>query len=663
MIHSGKKLPTSILWLFCVSLGLSGCVKDNRAVAELPEGETEVDGAMTSGMGDGGVAEDDGEVSETDSEVQESDGSVLTVVDASEPEQDANTPESDSEVVEPPAGDRDSDGVTDDEDNCPDLSNADQVDEDENGVGDLCELEPEADDDQDGRVNSEDNCPLVANNSQSDDDDDGLGNRCDNCPDVANANQADSDGNGQGDACADRDDDGVLDGDDNCPDRDNPDQENSDDDRFGNVCDNCPDTANNDQTDANGNGIGNACEAAALEDRDLDGVADDVDNCPDSPNSEQNDGDDDGVGNACDNCPVVPNADQAPEGAAIGDACRETRDADGDSVLDTQDNCVNRPNENQSDSDDDGVGDACDNCPDEANFNQADADLDGRGDVCDPLTPQLVVELVWGIEGIDFDLHMVGPFDTFGSGGDCWSRNRRFGWCDPGYQYDYPVDDNAPAMYEQIRVGDAVEGFHTVGVDRFPNDVNVAATVQVGIRCGDNMPVNFGPYLFGAPADQNRAFLEAVQVNPATCETIEIATYTTQTQAGGICSPVSCPAGAPCDIETGECTDLCDMISCEDGDRCNPTSGECEVPISDWGNGSWDDAPYCGDEDDCEVSEECYRVPFTRATVCGIRCGDDNDADCPANFFCCDYQDRNTPSYCVPEGEQLGQGFGCGNRN
>ena len=112
--------------------------------------------------------------------------------------------------VEPPVDDLDLDGVPDDEDNCPDVANADQRDEDENGVGDLCELLPEEDDDQDGVLNRDDNCPLVANNSQTDDDDDGIGNRCDNCPDVANQDQADRDGNGQGDVCADVDGDGVL---------------------------------------------------------------------------------------------------------------------------------------------------------------------------------------------------------------------------------------------------------------------------------------------------------------------------------------------------------------------------------------------------------------------------------------------------------------------
>ena len=66
---------------------------------------------------------------------------------------------------------KDGDGISDSEDNCPEVSNADQQDNDENGVGDLCELVPEEDDDQDGVNNQDDNCPLVANNSQTDDDD------------------------------------------------------------------------------------------------------------------------------------------------------------------------------------------------------------------------------------------------------------------------------------------------------------------------------------------------------------------------------------------------------------------------------------------------------------------------------------------------------------
>jgi hypothetical protein len=667
MSRSRNSVSLPLLWLLCVSVVLGGCVKDNRAIEEEGGGNTDVDGAMTSGMGDGSITDGDGEIIETDGEMQETDAGTLTVVDASEPETDMTTVEPDSEIVDPPVTDRDLDGVPDDEDNCPDLSNSNQTDENENGIGDLCELEPEADDDNDGILNADDNCPLVANNSQSDTDDDGPGNRCDNCPDVANADQADSDGNGQGDACADRDDDGVLDAEDNCPDVENGMQENSDTDAFGDACDNCPRQPNADQADANNNRVGDACEVDEIEDRDLDGVADDVDNCPLVANRDQADGDEDRAGDVCDNCPVVANPDQASEDGEIGDACRDTRDSDGDNVLDSRpDNCLNVPNSNQNDEDDDGVGDACDNCVDDANNNQADSDFDGRGDACDDLEPQLVVELSWGVEGIDFDLHMVGPDATFGSDGDCWSSNRRFGWCDPGYRFDYPAqaEETGGRPYEQIRVGDAQEGWHTVGVDRYPNETMAGpASVLVTIRCGDNMPVSFGPYTFGEPTDNPRAFLEAVQINPETCATNEIARFTAQREAGGICSSVNCPAGAPCDIETGECTDLCNMITCEDGDRCNPASGECEVPVSDWGDGSWDDAAYCDSSDDCEASEECYRVPFTRASVCGIRCGNDNDEECPSNFFCCDYQDQDTPSYCVPEGDRLGQGFGCRQRD
>jgi hypothetical protein len=62
-----------------------------------------------------------------------------------------------------PPGDRDADGVLDDDDNCPDRANVDQHDEDGDAVGDPC-----------------DNCPHVDNRSQDEDGDgDHLGGSCD----------------------------------------------------------------------------------------------------------------------------------------------------------------------------------------------------------------------------------------------------------------------------------------------------------------------------------------------------------------------------------------------------------------------------------------------------------------------------------------------------
>ena len=60
----------------------------------------------------------------------------------------------------------------------------------------------------------------------------------DNCPLVSNSNQLDTDGDDLGDACdPDDDGDGVADGADNCPLVSNDDQANVDRDSVGNVCD------------------------------------------------------------------------------------------------------------------------------------------------------------------------------------------------------------------------------------------------------------------------------------------------------------------------------------------------------------------------------------------------------------------------------------------
>ena len=107
--------------------------------------------------------------------------------------------------------DNDNDGVLDEDDNCPLTANADQADNDNDGIGDVCD----DDDDNDGILDIDDNCPLTANADQADNDNDGIGDVCDD----------------------DDDNDGVLDTIDNCLLTANPDQLDSDNDGIGNSCD------------------------------------------------------------------------------------------------------------------------------------------------------------------------------------------------------------------------------------------------------------------------------------------------------------------------------------------------------------------------------------------------------------------------------------------
>jgi len=310
------------------------------------------------------------------------------------------------------SGDQDNDGVQNHLDNCPEISNVDQLNSDSDAAGDACD----ADDDNDSFLDATDNCPVISNTDQANNDNDANGDACDdnddndnfndnvdNCPFVANNNQLNSDNDSLGNAC----------------------DINDDNDNFNDNVDNCPLVSNNSQANLDGDTLGDACDA----DDDNDGRNDSIDNCPSIPNSNQANLDQDSFGDACDadddgdqvndtldNCPRAANANQANlDGDEDGDVCDNDIDNDGvpngaDSDLANRFICADIDNDlcddcsngrfdtnndgpdtdgdsicNVSDEDDDGdsINDEFDNCPITSNPDQKDSNDNGEGDLCD----------------------------------------------------------------------------------------------------------------------------------------------------------------------------------------------------------------------------------------------------------------------------------------
>lgn len=331
----------------------------------------------------------------------------------------SSAPDSVSIIVRPVNDDDDGDTILDLSDNCPLVSNSDQLDLDGDSFGDACD----GDLDGDGSSNLDDNCAVAANADQanadsdangdacdSDDDNDGLLDAADNCPLVANADQADLNGDGTGNLCDDdQDGDGILDATDNCELAANADQADLDIDGLGDGCDldddgdtiadsadNCPLDANTEQADLDIDGEGDLCDL----DDDGDTVADLSDACPTT------------AGDGADGCPLATDTgtDTTVDDAGPTDTGTDTTvddagptDTGTDTTVDTgTDTTVDTGTDTTVDtgtdtgvdtgtdtapgvvdSDGDGVPDADDNCPELASDDFQDFDFDGLGDVCD----------------------------------------------------------------------------------------------------------------------------------------------------------------------------------------------------------------------------------------------------------------------------------------
>ena len=112
---------------------------------------------------------------------------------------------------------------------------------------------------------------------------------------------------------------------------------------------------------------------------------------------------------------------------SLGGVCGDDF-GDRDGVCQGDDNCPDVPNPDQADRDNDHVGDACDNCPNNSNPGQQDADGDGLGDACDPYN--CVPSGAEQCDGIDNDCDGRTDENNPGGGGNCATGQP--GICSPG---------------------------------------------------------------------------------------------------------------------------------------------------------------------------------------------------------------------------------------
>ncbi len=541
-------------------------------------------------------------------------------------------------------GDRDRDGVGDLCDNCPRTPNPDQTDlvNDSgdpypDGRGDACN----GDSDEDGILDKEgDNCTFDYNPDQANQDEDPMGDACDLCPrDYSPYNQPE--------ACGEGDYDGVPNLEDNCPKQYNPDQAPyAEGGGFpGQACSYCL-----------------ISQTPWGWDADSDGIVDtlDCDNCPGVENPGQEDADGDLIGDACDNCRRVPNFGQRDSDSdGIGDACAFCDNngtcGEKEDYFNCPDDCPpvcgNAENEKPAEACDDGKhcgdGTPCLSDGDCAGIGD-ELCITRDGDGCD--SNCTLTGCGNGIQTKDEVCEDGNLTDGDGCDSNCTPTGcgngvvTRGEACDDGNKLDddYCYSDcTLPACGDgKVTVG---EECGEPGMDACPGG---AACASCKCACETQDACAEGFYCDLSKSCQ-------------ACETSAFACVLDQQ-----CMDIAAKCGAPPDMQfvcgpadkggTGYCIQA--TYTCGDG-TCECRSGETEVNCpQDCPKGSCDIVrpPSCGDRlCDCGAGEN-YSVCPADCPQTETSCGDGIDNDCDGLLECVRGGDPDCPvedtTLCPPSG-------------
>ena len=358
--------------------------------------------------------------------------------------------------------------------------------------------------------------------------------------------------------------------------------------------------------------------ALACSDEDGDEICIPDDNCPSIPNPDQADSDGDGVGDLCDSCPNVADMvnDQGvaldSDGDGFGDACDlcpmvadpEQRDRDRDGLGDACDLCPEVVDPDQIDSDGDGVGDACDNC-DQPNPDQLDENGDGIGDLC----CRGEDEVCNGIdddcdERIDEGLDSGQERCATGQPGACAEGVVS---CREGELKCLPTESPA----EETLCDGQDEDCDGVIDENLRNACSLCIDVEREESCNGEDEDCDGVIDEGALCEDGRQCEQGVCQSPCVNSECFDGGMCVDGYCQSLCDTVSCDVGEECRERDGECVSLCAEV-CPEGTQCN-RAGEC-------------------------VMGDCFTFGCSPGEVCGLDgvCGPDPcaEVECPPSSFC-----------------------------